>query len=213
MNKIWWNLFLLYKLMQQQYHSIEPTLYEPTWTMMRSDSWCAFLILLLFFGLRKNSTEFFFRMYKKFRKWVMSQLTTCRLPPPPPPSKVAIMVFCSKRVEQCSIVPLITVFFYRPNFFFYEINSFPFFSFWDMAPNTWIFTKKWPKLPKKMYIPKNCAMFWNECRTDFKIFAIFSFWDMVDFVLKVLSELWTRAVSQVKICTHPPPPSEIVRFS
>ena len=104
-------------------------------------------------------------------------------------------------------------FFYRPNFFFYEINSFPFFSFWDMAPNTWIFTKKWPKLPKKMYIPKNCAMFWNECRTDFKIFAIFSFWDMVDFVLKVLSELWTRAVSQVKICTHPPPPSEIVRFS
>ena len=32
--------------------------------------------------------------------------------------------------------------------------------------------------------PKRCAMLWNECRTEFQIFSIFSFWDMVDIVLK-----------------------------
>ena len=32
-------------------------------------------------------------------------------------------------------------------------------------------------------------MFWNERRTEFQVYAIFSFSDMVDFVLKIPNEL------------------------
>ena len=34
-------------------------------------------------------------------------------------------------------------------------------------------------------------MFWNIFYTYFDNFAIFSFWDMFDFVLNFRSELWT----------------------
>ena len=39
-----------------------------------------------------------------------------------------------------------------------------------------------------IFCPKICAMFWTECRTEFQIFAIFSFWDMVAFILNIPSE-------------------------
>ena len=40
--------------------------------------------------------------------------------------------------------------------------------------------------------PRRCEIFWNEGKTEFQFFAIFSLWDMVDFVLKVPSELDTQ---------------------
>ena len=30
-----------------------------------------------------------------------------------------------------------------------------------------------------LFCPKRCTIFWNECKINFLIFAIFSFWDMV----------------------------------
>ena len=43
-------------------------------------------------------------------------------------------------------------------------------------------------LKKNLFFhPKRCSMFWNECRTEFEIFPIFCFWDIVNFVLKIPS--------------------------
>ena len=47
--------------------------------------------------------------------------------------------------------------------------------------------------PKMSFFhPKRYAMFINEYKTEFQIFAFFSFGDMVDFVLKTPSELGLR---------------------
>ena len=57
------------------------------------------------------------------------------------------------------------------------------------------FAGKWSlkirrKLWKWPYIcSRRCAIFWNGCDTNFHRFAIFSFWDMFDFVLKLLRKL------------------------
>ena len=57
-----------------------------------------------------------------------------------------------------------------------------------MTENVWIFS------------PKICAMIWNECDINFHILAILSFWDMVNFVLKILSELGILTIASVIIC-------------
>ena len=58
--------------------------------------------------------------------------------------------------------------------------------------------QKWPyenKISLKngqiVFCPRRCAMFWHEFDTNFDSSPIFSFWDMVGFLLKVLSELET----------------------
>ena len=43
-------------------------------------------------------------------------------------------------------------------------------------------------------------MFCNEYRTNFMIFASFSYRDMVDFVLNILSEMETLTTASVTVC-------------
>ena len=48
------------------------------------------------------------------------------------------------------------------------------------------FEKKWLTKDGHFFCPKRCATFWNLWK---KILQIFSFWDMVDFILKILRKL------------------------
>ena len=82
----------------------------------------------------------------------------------------------------------------------WKIN-FPFcviFSFWDMVVQnltTWL---------KKIH-PKRCAMFWNNFFSSrIFLFAIFSFWDMVDFAFNICSELiWDLDKFRILFSAHP----------
>ena len=103
----------------------------------------------------------------------------------------------------------------------WKIN-FPIFSFWDMVVQNsqnrfeFFFVQKVAQYSEtneksifwflvfeiwsfKIFIivciffrPKRCVIFWNGFSTKFENFAIFSFWDMVDFELKIRSDLGTR---------------------
>ena len=56
------------------------------------------------------------------------------------------------------------------------------------------FSVFWPSIQPKMSnicSSKRCKMFWNQCRTQFQIFGIGSFWDIVYFVLGIPSQLGT----------------------
>ena len=115
-------------------------------------------------------------MYKKFRKWGMSQLTTCRLPPPP--SKVAIMGFCSKRVDQCSILLL---FFYRPIFFSMKKITFRFlvFEIWLLILES--SQKSNRNCQKKCIVPKiaQCSETNAEPILRFLRFLVFEIWSIL----------------------------------
>ena len=51
------------------------------------------------------------------------------------------------------------------------------------------------KWPNRIFVSKCCTMFYNEWKNNFPIFAIFSFWYMVDFVLKILKILIKKNVT------------------
>ena len=69
--------------------------------------------------------------------------------------------------------------------------QFSFFEIWSILYSKCF--ENWPKYHQKcpIFLPTRCAMFWNICKINFLIFAIFIFWYVVDFVPKILSELVT----------------------
>jgi len=100
---------------------------------------------------------------------VLSQLTTCRHPPPPLKSgKIGFLV---QKVSQCSETNEKSIF----RFLVFEILSFK------------ILRIVW----QVFFCPRRCDMFWSWFKTNFDSFVIISFWDMIDFVLNILSELGT----------------------
>ena len=52
-----------------------------------------------------------------------------------------------------------------------------------------------------LFCPNRCAMFWNDWEIKFKIF---SFWDMVDFVLKILIKLTKMSPYMIKLLSFAP---------
>ena len=52
-----------------------------------------------------------------------------------------------------------------------------------------------PKRADSIFGPKSCAMFWNKWKICFPIFAIYIFWVMVDFLLKIyrkIDKFWVK---------------------